>query len=282
MQDERLTSRVFGKSVAELLRGLSSADAGAVWVEFLDRYSALIMNSAHQFVYQQDRVNECFLYVCENLSDDGFRRLLKFNPAGKAKFQTWLGIVVFHLGVDWHRKEFGRATLLPAITALPAFDQSVFHLVIELGMDKETCFQTLRVDFPDLTRELVAKAAGRVFSLMTPRQRWQLAVRNRGRKAPMGNTDKDFVERLPDPGFSPETEAQTRQELETLQEAISKLPADQRLLLRLRFQEGLSLKKIAKLQHLGDTNRAWRLVQAATSALFDHVQYKNSAKIRKK
>jgi len=282
MQDKRPSGRVSDKFVAELLRGLRSADAGAAWVEFLDRYSALIMYSAGQFVYQHDRVNACFLYVCEKLSDDGFCRLMKFNPAGKARFRTWLGSVVFNLCVDWHRKEFGRATLLPAITTLPAFDQSVYHLVIEQGMDKETCFQMLRADFPDLTRELVAKAAGRIFTLMTPRQRWQLAIRNHGRLAPMRNGRRDSVDRLCDPGFTPEAEAQSRQELDILQQAISQLPAGQRLLLRLRFQEGLSLKTIAKLQHLGDTNRAWRLIQDATSAVFDHIQYQTSAKNRKK
>ncbi len=282
MHDIRPNGRVSGKSVAELLRGLRSAESSATWVEFLDRYSALIMNSACQFVYQQDRVNECFLYVCEKLSDDGFRRLLTFNTAGKAKFKTWLGSVVFHLCVDWHRKEFGRATQIPAITALPAFDQSVFHLVIERGMDKETCFQILRTDFPDLTRELVAKAAGRVFSLMTPRQRWQLAVRNRGRLTSMGNVERDDVEYLPDPGCNPETEAQSRQELEILQLAIAQLPAEQRLLLRLRFQEGLSLKRIAKLKHMEDTNYAWRLIQAATNAVFDRIQLIKTTKNRKK
>ena len=282
IQDERPGGRVSGKAAARILRGLASADAGAAWVEFLDRYSALIIDSASQFVYQQDRLSECFLYICEKLSDDGFQRLLKFNPAGKARFKTWLGSVVFHLCVDWHRREFGRAALIPAITALPAFDQSVFHLVIERGMDKETCFQVLRADFPDLTRELVANAAGRAFSLLTPRQRWQLAVRNRGRMASARDADGDAVELLPDPGFSPETEVQSQQELELLQQALAGLPAAQRLLLRLRFQEGLSLKRIAKLQHLQDTNHAWRLVQAATSAVFDRLQNKKSAKNRKK
>jgi len=282
MQDERSSARVSNQSVAELLRGLRSADAGAAWVEFLDRYSALIMNSATQFIYQHDRVHECFLYVCEKLSDDGFRRLLKFNPAGKARFKTWLGSVVFNLCVDWHRREFGRATLLPAITALPVFDRSVFHMVIEQGMDKETCFQMLRADFPDLTRELVAKAAGRIFSLMTPRQRWQLAIRTHGRLAPVRIGDRDSVDYLSDPSSTPEAEAQSRQELKILQQAISQLPAGQRLLLRLRFQEGLSLKTIAKLQQLGDTNRAWRLIQDATGAVFDHIQDKNCEKNRKK
>jgi hypothetical protein len=158
-------------TTANLLRRLASTDAGVAWVEFLELYSPLIMGTAAQFEYEQERIHECLLYVCEQLNDAGFRRLLRFDATGKASLRTWLGSVVFNLCADWHRREYGRAALLPAISALPAFDQAVYRMVIEQGMDKEACFQSLKADFPDLTRELLAKAAARVYSLLTPRQR---------------------------------------------------------------------------------------------------------------
>ncbi|HEY5655346.1 MAG TPA: sigma-70 family RNA polymerase sigma factor [Woeseiaceae bacterium] len=269
------------KATADLLRRLRSADAGSAWAEFLDRYASLIMNTASQFEYEQDRISECFLYACAQLNDNGFRRLLKFNTAGEAAFRTWLGSVVFNLCVDWHRREYGRASLLPAISALPAFDQSVYRMVIEQGMGKETCFQSLKADFPDLTRELVAKAAARVYALLTPRQRWQISVRNRGCKPAYGDPVQGRIDRLPDPAGGPEQEAQRQQELESLQIAIARLPADQRLLLRLRFQEGLTLRKIAQLKYHGDTNATWRGVEAAVDALFQRLQVERSAQQRK-
>ena len=266
-------------SIDELLHRLSSTNPGPAWVEFLDYHAQLIMNAANQFEYEQGRINDCFIYVCGKLNDDGFRRLLNFNTRGAAKFSTWLGTVVFNLCVDWHRQEFGRATLLPAISALPEFDQSIYRLIIEQGLNKEACFQTLRANFPDLTRELVAKALGRVHSLLTPRQRWQINVRNqRRRQDPL----QGQLERLPEPAPEPDLEAQAAQELESLQEALAQLPTKQSLLLRLRFQEGLGLKKIAQLQQLGDTNRAWRHIQAAMAALFSHLNKKKSLRNRKK
>lgn len=281
VQGKRSNSGDPKKSVVNYLQRLSSADAGEAWVEFLDRHAQLIMNTASQFEYEQDRIDECFLFVCEKLIEDGFRRLLKFNTRGTAEFSTWLGVVVFNLCVDWHRREFGRLRLLPAITTLPAFDQSVYRLVIEQGMNKESTFQKLRMDFPDLNRELVANALARIYSILTPRQRWQISVRNRGRRKAGADPLQGRVELLPDPGSGPETEAQKLQELEALQHAISHLPANQRLLLRLRFQDGLSLKRIAQLQHLGDTNRAWRHIQAAVSALSDQIHAQNPAERRK-
>jgi RNA polymerase sigma factor (sigma-70 family) len=268
-------------TTANLLRRLSSADAGVAWVEFLEVHAPLIMNTAAQFEYEQERIHECFLYVCEQLNDAGFRRLLKFDTTGRATFRTWLGSVVFNLCVDWHRREYGRATLLPAISALPAFDQSVYRMVIEQGMDKETCFQSLKADFPDLTRELIARAVARIHSLLTPRQRWQISVRNRGRKQARGSSPPDSLEWLPDPAIGPDREAQKQQELESLQEAMSRLPTNQRLLLRLRFQEGLTLKKIAQLKYRGDVNLTWRQIQAATEALYQQFSQAGSEEKRK-
>jgi RNA polymerase sigma factor (sigma-70 family) len=267
--------------IGDLLRRLNSADAGPAWVEFIDRYAQVIINTAAQFEYTQDRIDDCFLYVCEKLNDDGFRRLLTFDTGGKAKFRTWLGAVVFNLCVDWHRQEFGRARLLPAIAALPAFDQSVYRLIIEQGMRKESGFQKLRMDFPDLTRESVANSLSRIHSLLTPRQRWQILVRNRGRKPSGSDPLGGMVEFLPGPEPGPDADTQDRQELEALQEAMSRLPAEKRLLLRLRFQEGLSLEKIAQLRRLGDSNRAWRHIQAAMKELVQEIQCRTSSQKRK-
>jgi len=265
---------------AEILRRFSSADAGPAWTEFLDQYSPLVMKIANRFQYSQGRASDCFLFVCEQLNDNGFSRLLRFNTAGDVRFRTWLATVVFNLCVDWHRREYGRATLLPAISALPAFDQSVYRLVIEKGMDKETAFQTLRSDHPDLTREIVCKSVVRVYSILTPNQRWQITVRHH-RKQPNANKPSQRPDALPDPKSSPENEIQKQQDLEALQAAMDRLPSQQALLLNLRFQQGLSLKKIAEMMHLGDSNRAWRQLQAALKAVFQAIQENRSAKIRK-
>jgi len=279
--DDRSDPHRTDEHVGGLLRRLKSPDAGAAWLEFLDRYAPLIMHAARQFEYEQDSVNDCFLYVCEQLNDNGFRRLLKFNTVGKATFRSWLGSVVFNLCVDWHRREYGRATLLPAISALPAFDQSVYRMVIEQGMGKEACFQSLRADFPDLTRELVSKAVVRVYSLLTPRQRWQISLRNRGGRRASGVVPPERFEQLPDPAMGPEVEAQKAQELEVLQSALSCIPADQRLLLRLRFQEGLPLRRIAELKYQGDINVTWRHIQSAMDTLLQQIERVNPVDERK-
>jgi len=281
MRNDRSKSGEPEIAAAKLLQGLSSNDPGPAWIEFLDQHSTLIMHTATQFEYTRDHATECYLYVCDQLRRDGFRRLLKFNTSGRATFRTWLGAVVFNLCVDWHRHEYGRVTLLPAVSALPAFDRAVYRIVVELGQDKESCFQTLRTDFPDLTRDLVERSVLRVYSLLTPQQRWQVLVRNRRKSLARGHSPDNPIEHLPDPGSSPEEQAQKQQDLENLQRAMSRLPAPQRLLIRLRFQEGVSLEKIAEMTKLGDTNRAWRHLQAALKALVQEIHRKDLKKTRK-
>jgi len=258
--------------ISGLLHRLNSADSGAAWAEFIDRYTPRIMNLVCQFEFQQERGNECFLYICEKLCEHRFKRLQKFNVQGKASFQTWLGAVVFNLCVDWHRSEFGRVQMLPAISALPAFDRKVYQLSFDQALPLETCFQTLKADFPDLTRQQLSSAMGRVYNALTPRQRWQINVRLRQRKP--GKTDPYL---LPNLETGPEDSARLRQESEDLQLAMGKLSQNQRLLIQLRFRQGLTLKKISEVMQLGDPFRARRKLQAALDLLSDYMQVRNSS-----
>lgn len=254
--------------IEELLQRLNTADAGAAWAAFIDRYSAVIIKVISQFEYDQDRHAECFLYVCEKLSERQFRRLQQFNVAGKASFRNWLGTVVFNLSVDWHRTEFGRATISPAIAALPAFDQLVYQHYYQQGMNRDTCFNTLRSDFPELTMDQITASLTRIHALLTPRQRWQLNVRNMRRSGKHVNLEDLSERRIEDPCLGPESHALSDEESATLHAALDRLTTDQRLLLHLRFQEGLTFQRIAEIEHLGDTHRARRHVQTALDALY--------------
>lgn len=254
-------------NVDHLLYQLNSADPGSAWAAFIDAYAGLIMRTVIQFEYEQDRSDECFLYVCEKLYEGGFRRLLKFNTAGKSSFPGWLSTVVFNLCIDWHRKEFGRARMLPAIAALPAFDQRVYQHYYEESMKADECYESLRSDFPGLVREQIADALGRIHSLLTPRQRWQLNLRIRGRGRVRRMPPGGSIDGIPDPTPTPEALAGSEQELESLQRAMSKLTVPQRALLHLRFREGMSYERIACMERLGDAHRARRQVLNALKAL---------------
>ena len=80
------------------------------------------------------------------------------------------------------------------------------------------------------------------------------------------------MEDIPDGAPTPESQAQTEEEVASMQTALSRLTVDQRLLLHLRFQEGLTFDRIAQMEHLGDAHRARRHVQSALDALYIQLQ----------
>ncbi len=281
MSKRRSGKCISEKSDGSLLRQLRSPDAWTAWTEILNRHASLIMKTASQFEYQQDRKNDCFLYVSEKLSEDGFKRLLRYQPRHNVSFRAWLITVIFNLCIDWHRKEFGRATLLPAISALPAFDQLVYRYYFEQGMVSEECLQVLSADCPDVTRQLLSQAISRIHRVLTPRQRWQISVRLRRRQRSGALSMKD-MQQLPSPALDPSVMAQEQQELETLEAALNALPARQRLLLHFRYYDGLTLKQIAQFIRLGDSSRAWRHIQDALQALSDQYPSVDTSKYRKK
>lgn len=254
-------------NVDNLLHQLNSADAGAAWAAFIDAYAGLVMRTVIQFEYEQDRSNECFLYVCEKLYEDQFRRLLTFNTAGLSSFSGWLTTVVFNLCIDWHRKEFGRARMLPSIAGLPAFDQRVYQYCYEEQMSADECYEMLKSDIPGLSRKQIPDALGRIHALLTPRQRWQLNVRIRGRSRAKSLSSHDVLDRIPNPEPTPESMVQSQEEAKALQGALSRLTVAERVLLHLRFREGLTYERIARMEQLGDAHRARRQVQRALQAL---------------
>lgn len=285
MSDRGSHKQLSEKSDVSLLRQLNTPDAWPAWAEILRRHASLIMKTSSQFEYQQDRKNDCFVFISEKLSEDGFKRLQKYNPRRNASFRTWLITVVFNLCIDWHRKEFGRAFLLPAISALPTFDQLVYRYSFEQVMSSQDCLRALSTEFPDVTRQQLSRAISRVHCVLTPRQRWQIGVRHRRKRRsidPSRDSRLQETERLPSPTQDPAIMAQKQQELEALQTAMANLSARQQLLLHLRFHAGLTLNQIAQFVRLGDSNHAWRQVEKALKVLSDQFTSEKSPDNRKK
>lgn len=72
-----------------------------------------------------------------------------------------------------------------------------------------------------------------------------------------------------------------RQQQQLLESAMGKLSVNDRLMLRLRYQEGMTLRQIAKHFDLTDTNQAWRHLQRALQRLARHFQGEESVVLRK-
>ncbi|MCI0535201.1 MAG: sigma-70 family RNA polymerase sigma factor [Verrucomicrobiales bacterium] len=249
-------------SIARLIRELGSRNPEHAWSEFLRIYASLILQVVRLFERDQDPISDCFLYVCEQLSRRRFRRLRKFRPDGPAKFETWLRAVVRNLCLDWHRKEFGRHRIFRSIASLPALDQEVFHGVFGNGFSPEYAFAWLAPRFPALTPEDLQACIGRIEAILTPRQRWLLSVRSGRRETRRleDMADGPVIQAVDTQG-NPETQATLEEQRDHLSRELRKLTASERLLLRLRFEEDLTLEQIARMFKLADAQTADRRIR---------------------
>ena len=256
--------------VTGLIEQLSSAAPDSAWADFLERYSPLIKRVIGRHEHDHERTTECFTYVCGALSDDRFRRLRSFRPEGSARFQTWLTAVVSNLCHDWRRRQRGRVRPVRSVSCLPELDQHVYHCIFVGGMSRAECAALLAPRFPALTEVTVAEISARLFGLLTPQQRWHLGARSHapGRFRHGGAPDDDEPAgqvASAEPG--PDDLVEELDEQRRLREALLQLPAEQRFLLRLRYEQGLTLAEVARLTRQPDPFRANRRIQAALDAL---------------
>jgi RNA polymerase sigma factor (sigma-70 family) len=252
------------QSAENILQQLRSRDPHGAWTEFLDEYSVLIFQVVRHFDRDLDRSSDCFQFVCEKLSEGRFRRLRRFKPQATATFSTWLRAVVRNLCLDWRRKEFGRRRPFRSISRLSIFDQEVFSCVYERGASAEEALHLLQSRFLDVTLERVAESRERIEEALTTKQRWLLGVRSM-RRAPGAATTFEEAEVAPleiiDHRPDPETQALLSERRGALDRALDQLSRRERFLVRLRFEQELTLEQIAKLLDLGNAQRADRQIK---------------------
>ena len=267
----------------EWVPGLPAREVEEAWDRFLSEYASVILQVVHLFERDPDRVDDCFLFVCEHLKRDRLRRLRHFKGDGAASFPTWLRAVVRNLCLDWRRQRFGRPRIFRSIARLPEVDQEVFRCIYFRKLSENETFHTVKALYPALDREGLAASLVRIRRSLSPHQSWLLVSRNPymeslSRTADTSSTD-DRERELPDPDPDPESEAARREFLDSLRRAMQNLPARDRLLLRLRFEQELSLEEIAELMQLGSPSKAQRTLQQALARTRDELQVQGIASV---
>lgn len=256
--------------IAQLLQRLRSDQAQEAWAEFLATFSPLILQVVQVQERDDDPIADCYLFVCEQLSQRQFRRLTLFRPNGPASFRTWLRAVVRNLSLDWRRREFGRHRVFESIQRLPALEGEVFHSVFEQGMSAAEAYLSLRSKIPGLEEQQVEQAVERIHSLLTPRQLWLLQAERPELQAIAIEPDGTAIpldERVVDSRPNPESLAAWNEERTNLSSALAQLPKDDRLFLRLRYEQELTLEKVAKVTGLKDAQAADRRIREILARL---------------
>jgi RNA polymerase sigma factor (sigma-70 family) len=251
-----------------ILEKLGSPDAGEAWASFLETYGGIIFQVIRRFESDGDEAADCFQFVCERFCEARFRRLRRFQASGPAKFTTWLRAVVRNLCLDWQRRRFGRPRLFRSVARLSDLDQQVFRLVHARGLSEQEALLHLAPLFPGLTPQLISQAIERINGALTSNQNWLLRTRKAsGRKPSVNPADDDQRTETASTERDPETLAISAERIKLLGRALRKLPATEKLVLRLRFEEEMTLEQIAKLLQLGNAQRVDRQIKRILSGL---------------
>lgn len=245
--------------IAPMLAAFSSPERESAWCAFLDRYSAIIYHVVRTFDRDPDRSANCFLFICEQLSVGDFRRLRKFDLLGRASFSTWLCAVVRNLCLDWHRKQNGRHRVFGSIARRSATDQLLCELVFRRGLTAEEAREELSRRGVELSFTAVEKRIDELRRCLTSRQLWLLSS---GKLRTLDSIEVGgegtYVTEPIDPAPDPEALAALRETHQQVSSALASLSDSDRLLIRLRYQEGLTLQQVAKLVGLKDAQTADR------------------------
>ena len=263
-----------GDDILELLSQLNGLNAHLAWSRLLELCGPVILQAIRHCIWDAEQAADCFVFVCERLHDDSYRRLRRFRPTAGCRFETWLRVVVRNLSLDWHRKRFGRWRLFQSLTKLPALAIEVYRLRYEQGLSADEAFGAVRAGRSEVTAAQFYSAEQQVHEALNSRQNWLISARSAAihepeTLAPLPEApDIDPQDARPDP----ESEAMSREQRMMVARAVARLEPSERILLQLRFSQELPLVQIARFAGLRDAQTADRRLRAILQKLRLHLK----------
>ena len=267
---------MFDLDLASLQDELRSARAPKAWKLFLEEFSPALYQVAQVHSNTEDEASDCFLYICEQLARNGFRRLLKFKSDGNASFLTWLRVVARNLCLDWYRHQNGRPRAFSVVQRLSSREAEVYRCRFEHGLSESETLERLRTTYPSLSLGEVVEVERHIQHALNSRQRWILATRwqraSDGNVSTLNAEEEGFSLDVADPRLDQEHALSEKQQHLQLRKHVARLSPGERLILQLRFEGGLSLEQIARLANLGDAQRVHRRLTAVLKKLRAAIQ----------
>jgi DNA-directed RNA polymerase specialized sigma24 family protein len=227
-------------------------DPRGAWSAFIEEFTPTLLTIIeHAGLRSHDEAMEIYVRTCEHLAADDCARLRRHDPA-KGPLAAWLTVVVRRVIVDWVRSRKGRRRVFQSIRDLGPEDRGVFELYYWRGYSP--------VEIAELTstgRERPASLAEvfesleRIERALSERQRAELlSMAARVRQPASLEDDSGRSVDPPDERQDPEFEVRVQQTGELLAAALRELPAEDSLLVSMRYLDGLSQAQVERALQL--------------------------------
>lgn len=237
----------------ELLK-LFQQDASGGWHLFCEKYSDFIYTILRRSGFDYDEAMERFVYICEKLCEQDFRRFKTIKYVGNdGDLTPWLRQVVKNLCVNWAWGVDGRKRLFGFVAEMPARQQRVFQLYFWLGQTPFEIYETLRLEH-DQTVELgdVFDALEASFERLSEKKLWRLMSNlNRMRKTLSLDYEDDetglSLDVIDENAPNAEANLQQKETFGQLKSAFETLSTREKLVVQFRYEETMTLSEIAKM-----------------------------------
>ena len=259
------------RTIGPLLEALASDAAESAWTDFLAIYSETIFGVVKVFTRDADQSSDCFLFVCERLAAKTYRRLRVFEPNGRAQFSTWLRAVVRNLCLDWYRSKYGRRGLFRSIASRDAIDQEIFVAMFHRADSIDQIWLDLSRRGYSLDYSEIEGRVEQLRASLSARQLWLVSASRLPIDTIEQGEEDHAVALLADAAPNPEMLAMLRETEAIVRKGLAQLNTTDRILLRLRYLEGLPLLEVARLLGLKDAQTADRRIREAIERLRKHL-----------
>ncbi len=200
-------------------------------------------------------------YVLENLQEQGWQRVRSWT--GQGKLATFLAVLTSRLMTDYVRKTYGHQRMPKWLAEkTESIWKEAYQAVILERYERREAIEMLKTRHPELEPERIYQIVAEVIARSPIRHRYQdsqavgideIAELGSSELSPEAETEPKPQELLEALVGYIQGEAPAPAEAKTLLERLKAhlhLSDEDRLLLRLRYLEGLPLDQVAKLLHL--------------------------------
>ena len=244
------------------------------WHEFVERYSGLIMGVIRRQLFEadEDQVRSIYVDILSSLYTTGLQKY-----RAKSSLSTWLIVFTRNRARDHLRRLYGRSTEPTGYRKLRKRDKLVFKLFYNEMLPLGAIVLQLRWSEPKITIDDIVKSIRLIEKILNPRYLRNLNEKNQARRHGIRSIQlarylidisvrDDIYARCVKPD-SAMLERETSESVRELKEKIANLHENERKILYLKFDKGLSAKEIASEMEIAEERRVYTIVDRITRKL---------------
>jgi len=255
-------------TLIEMILGGSTAH----WHAFVDRYAGLIYSVIRRqlFAEDDDEVRTVFADVLEALYQG---KLAEFR--GSSELSTWLIVVSRGKALDHLRHLQGRRKMPQGYDSLSPLEQQVFRLHHVEGLSFDAVIHSLHSAGVAASAESVAHAVLKIEGTLD--RHYLRRLESESRAPALGVVSGRLLDYMTHADIERERNTERpddgleRQEIERMAERVrgllAELTEEEREVVRLRFEEGLTAQQIADERGLAGQRRVYTIIDRALRRL---------------